>query len=360
MKKLFRFIGYLSIFIVLFLVTVILAARFTSLQPEDVSEEKVSCPSDTPSLEAGKEYKVLDWNVQYLAGKNYVFFYDLPKGDGPDKRPSTKDIQITAEEIARIIKDEKPDIILLQEVDDGAKRTDYEDQLEKLLKLFPEDYKCHASAFYWKNYYNPHPMIQGSTGMKVSTISRYKISSATRYQLPIIPDNFFVKNFNLKRAVLETKLPLQNGKILSVFNTHLDAFAQGYNTMEEQVLFLKKLLTNADSKKQPWILAGDFNLLPPGFNRESLHKDSISYYNPKTELDILFNSFPSTVSKEELNGENKKAYYTILPNHPEITVPDRTIDYIFYGNIEKRSYSVRQKDTLTISDHLPLIAEFQF
>lgn len=356
MKKIYKFIKYTILFFVAFIIMILVGARVTSLQPEKISEEEVTCPGDAPVLESGKEYKVLNWNIQYLAGKNYVFFYN----NGPDERPTGEDIEKTANEIAKIIIDEKPDIILFQEVDDGAKRTDYEDQLNKILGLLPGDYKCHASAFYWKNSFNPHPSIFGSTGMKVSTISKYKISKAKRLQLPIYPDNFFVKNFNLKRAILDTRLPLQNGKELVVMNTHLDAFAQGSDTMWQQVVFIKDYLNGLKNENKLWFIGGDFNLLPPGFPRDNLMPESIPYYNPKSEIGILFDNFSSVVPREEMTGDKKEDFFTHYPNTKKAKGPDRTIDYIFYGNIEKGKYFVRKKDTLKISDHLPLITYFKF
>ena len=98
-----------------------------------------------------------------------MFFYDLPGGKGPDKRPSKEDIAATLNEVARVIREENPDIILLQEVDDNARRTDYQDQLALLLELIPADYKFHASAFYWQSPFVPHPKIMGKVGMKLST-----------------------------------------------------------------------------------------------------------------------------------------------------------------------------------------------
>ena len=152
--------------------------------PSDLEEQKVSCKENPPTLSPGQSLKILNWNVQFMAGKKYVFFFDVPN----------------------------PDLVLLQEVDDGAKRTDNQDQLAELLKLLPEDYKCSASAFYWKNSYLPHPRVKGSTGMKVSTISKYKIESAVRHALPLIPADPITKQFGLKRAILETKLSISNSK----------------------------------------------------------------------------------------------------------------------------------------------------
>ncbi|MCB1191080.1 MAG: endonuclease/exonuclease/phosphatase family protein [Leptospiraceae bacterium] len=335
-------------------------AHFTTLQPPEFQEEQVVCPDNTPEIEKDAKIKVISWNLQYLAGKTYVFYYDLPDGSGPDERPSTEEIKKTAAEVARVIQDEKPDIILFQEIDDGAKKTDYEDQLAKLLKLLPKDFKCHTSTFYWKADFIPHPHIMGSVGMKLSTISKYKIKSASRHALPTIPDDILKKQFNFKRAILEARLPVKEQKDFVVLNTHLDAFAQGSNTMEMQVKKIHGLLTKLTQEKVLWVIGGDFNLLPADFDIHNIHPSQQSYYNPKSEISILFDSFSSAATKEDLNGPNKEKFFTTVPNNPSISRLDKTIDYLFYSDtLRLANYRVRQEDTQKISDHLPLVGEFE-
>jgi endonuclease/exonuclease/phosphatase family metal-dependent hydrolase len=90
-------------------------------------------------------------------------------------------------------------------------------------------------------------------------------------------------------------------------------------------------------------------------------KNHQEFYNPKSEIGVLFDSFKSTVPLEAMAGKEKELYYTHIANDPDAKgKADRTIDYIFHSNgIETKSYNVRQKDTSTISDHLPLIVEIQ-
>lgn len=357
-----KFLKILLSFFVLIIILFILLiawAHSTTLQPPEVQKQEIVCPEDTPTLKSGETVKVISWNLQYLAGKSYVFYYDLPDGSGPDERPSTQEIEKTANEVVRVIRDENPDIILFQEVDDGAEKTDFEDQLAKLLEKMPPEYKCHTSAFYWKASFVPHPHIMGPVGMKLSTVSKYKIKSATRYALPTIPDNILVKQFNFKRAILEARLPVDRNKDFVALNTHLDAFAQGSNTMEEQVKKVHKILTRLTQEKVFWVIGGDFNLLPANFDINNIHPAQRSYYNPKSEISILFDSFKSAATKEDLNGADKERFYTAIPNNPSISKIDKTIDYLFYSDtLELNSYRVRQEDTQKISDHLPLVGEF--
>lgn len=339
------------------IVVLALAVWMMTFHPGPVQKETVVCGPDAPSLEPGQPVRILTWNVQYMAGKNYVFYYDLLDGSGPDERPSPEDIALTLKETARVIQDENPDIVMLQEVDDGAKRTDHEDQLESLLVLLPEQYSCHASAFYWKAAFVPHSRIMGAVGLKLSVISKYRISEAVRHQLALIPNDPVTKQFNLKRAVLETRFPIAGtDRDFVVMTTHLDAFAQGTDTMARQVGQVKSLLDGLSEKGLPWVIGGDFNLLASEKSYERLSEEERAYFNPQSEILPLLETYRSVPALRDIDGPDHRKWFTHFPNGPRSTGPDRTIDYIFLSDdIEITDKHVRQSDTLKISDHHPII-----
>lgn len=343
------------------LLTLIIAfASFTyfgNYQPAEIEEMDIYCEQEMPILSPKKSIKILSWNVQYMAGKNYVFFYDKLDGSGKDARPSSTDIAITFDEVARIIKDENPDIILLQELDEGSKRTDYENQVKILKDKISKEYGCYTSAFYHKSTFVPHPMILGSVGLKMATYSKFKITKSIRHQLEKIPTNIIMQQFNLKRAVLEVHFPVEGEKKPFIaFNTHLDAFAQGYDTMEKQVKEVKELLDEKTKKDIPWIIGGDFNLLPPGRSYSRMEDSEKAYYQEKTELAKIFNDYKGIPAIKNVESNDYAKWFTHIPNGRS-DKPDRTIDYVFYSNnIQMGNYYVRQKDTFRISDHLPIIA----
>ena len=327
-----------------------------TLDPSDVQEERVDCVSPVPTLKRGQNIKVMCWNVQYMASKNYVFFYDVLDGSGPDKRPSPEDIAKTIDEVARVINEENPDVILLQEVDDGSKRTDKQDQLALLLPKISPDYRCHSSAYYHKASFIPHPKIWGSVGMKLSTISKFRMGKATRHQLALKDEFWLKKKYDLKRAVLETRLIVENGKDFVVMNTHLSAFAQGQTTMQEQVKKVRELLDQYTAAGHGCIVGGDFNLLLPGTSYSRLPDKFKAYYQEETELRLLTEAYPSVPSIEDANGPDRTEWFTHYANNPAVTEPDRTIEYVFYSpDLQIGQRYVRQHDTLHISDHLPII-----
>src|SRR5206468_395745 len=129
---------------------------------------------------------------------------------------------------------------------------------------FPAELRNHASTYYWKSKFVPHPKILGSAGTKLAIFSRYCLGKARRSRLPGTPGSPIVRDFNLKRAILELELPLANGHCFTVLNTHLEAFPKGTDVMERQIQTLLRRLSALDQEKKPWILGGDFNLLQPG------------------------------------------------------------------------------------------------
>jgi len=306
----------------------------------------------------GDRLKVLSWNVQYMAGKSYVFYYDMPGFSGPDKRPESTSITRTIEAVAALIDREKPDIVLLQEMDEGASRTDMEDQAARLQSLLKQPYPFRTEAFYHKSRYIPHPMIQGSVGLKLTTLSRFPIREATRHQLSLMPQDWISQQFYLKRCVLECRIPLNNGTEIAVLNTHLDAFSQGTDTLKNQVSEVIQILEGLDREGTPWIIGGDFNLLPPG-QHALLPKDVRLSYQPRSELTELCNRYQVFPTVEETTGSHFKNFFTHFPNNPSVHAPDRTIDYIFRSaNMKWITGEVIQQNTWSISDHLPLLAQF--
>ncbi len=346
--------------------TVIVAALlaflwFGTYHPADMEKADVACPESAPRMKAKQSLKVLTWNVQTMSGKNYIFWSDLPNNDGPDEKPAPEDVTKTFEEVVRIIKDENPDIILIQEIDNGAERTGYENQLVRLLKLLPEKYKCSTSAFDWKAAYVPHARIRGSVGWMVAIVSKYQISAAERYQLVTAKKDWLTEKFSIKPAMLTAHFPTEQGVEFIAATLHFDIYVPGSNAKDLQVKQVKDLLAQWDKQNIPWILGGDFNLLPyddSAYARllES-HKPS---YNPKSEIKPLFDAYQAVPSAAELTGVDFADWLTRFPNDPAISGPDRTLDYFFLpGTITIGEHYVRQNDTLKISDHLPVIVNFQ-
>jgi len=361
MKKFFR--SLLKIVGSLLLVLVIALGSFLwfgNYHPKPVETAAVTCPESAPLLNSGQEIKVLTWNVQTMSSKNYVFWSDLPNNDGPDEKPSKEDISATFAETVRVIRDENPDIIFIQEIDAGAERTYYEDQMARLTAMLPE-YACYSSVFDWKSAYVPHPRIHGSVGWKVAILSKYKISGAERIQLSTANKSFLENQFKIKPAILKAMLPTAEGGQFAALTLHLDLYVPGTDAKYVQLAEIDKVLSELDAAQIPWLLGGDFNLLPfddAAYAR--LAPEQQKYYNPQSEIKFLTDKFQVVPAPAETNGADFANWLTRWPNDPSIPAPDRTLDYFFFSPLlSVGEHYVRMADTLHISDHLPVITKAQ-
>ena len=352
-----RWIGILLLVLVLALGGFLWLGNY---HPKSVEAADVFCPANSPTLESGQNVKALTWNVQTMSSKNYVFWSDLPNNDGPDEKPSKEDITKTFEETVRVIQDESPDIILIQEIDDGAERTYYEDQLARLAGMLPE-YPCYTSVFDWKSVYVPHPRIHGSVGWKVAILSKYKITEAERIQLSTARKSFLEDQFRIQPAILKTIMPISGGGQFAALTLHLDLYVPGTNAKDLQLAEIDKQLSGLTAGGIPWILGGDFNLLPfddAAYTR--LAPEQQKYYNPKSEIKFLTDRYQVVPTVEDVTGPDFAKWLTRWPNDPSIKGPDRALDYFFLSDVLNiGDHYVRSEDTLYISDHLPVIVEFQ-
>ena len=344
----------------LLLLAGVLASLIYSLtwRPEAKEVLALSCPTTAPVLTQGQALKVMTWNVQYLAGKRYVFWYNLADGSGPDTQPTREDMAYSLDEVSRVIRDERPDLVLLQEVDENAKASDYQDQLALLQERLVDLYPCSSQAFTWKADFVPDRHIFGSVGRKLVTLSRFQIEHAERLQLPVADANFISRQFQPKPALLLSYLPLNDGGQLIAINTQFDAPSHDNSTVQRQVQATAAVLDKFESQGTPWLIGGDFNLLPIGqFLR--LPPPLRQHYSPDSELHFLWERYPMIPSNPDATGINRELWLTHFPNDPQVDGPDRTLDYLFYSpKLQRLDGYVRQEDTLTISDHLPVMGQF--
>lgn len=335
---------------------------YYAYKPQAVEPADLNCSANTAKWPADKPLRVMTFNVQYMASKNYVFFYDYQ--EGPDKRPSKEHVLETLDKVADLIIEENPDVVLLQEMtDETDSRTYYMDQTEELLSRLPKrKYPCQAQASYWKAPYVPHSKIMGSVGMKLVTLSKYKMEYATRYQLPLMEKDPVSQAFYFKRAVLETPILANDDTKVVLLNTHFDAWAEGTGLIDKQLQKTESIIQNLEDQELEWIIGGDFNALPPdgGKQLEAIRYSGIGDYDDESPLTHWYAKYGAIPSIEELQQDDPSRWYTYFPNDTRAEGPDRTIDYFFYSRqLLVADQYVRQDEALTISDHMPVVAVFE-
>ncbi|MBA1203021.1 endonuclease/exonuclease/phosphatase family protein [Pseudomonas capeferrum] len=349
-----RLLRNVLLFLLLLFALLWLLAKYLGWQPAPREPVTASCRSQAAALVPGQPLKVMTWNIQYLAGKRYVFWHDQARG--ADTRPSAQDLAFNLDEVTRVIRAEQPDVVLLQEVDKGAKATDQQDQLALLRERLADLYPCAAQAYDWKADFVPDRHILGSVGRTLATLSRYPIGKAERLQLPNAADNTFTRLLEGQPALLVSYLPMGDSGRLAVLNTRLSAYRPGSDLQRRQVEHVAKVLDRLESQGTPWIIGGDFNLLPLGQHRR-LPAAQRNAYSADSDLHLLWDKYPMIPDNAEASGAERSAWLTHFPNDPGIAAPDRTLDYLLHSpRLQRLDAKVLQQDALQISDHLPVSA----
>ncbi|MGN0520910.1 MAG: endonuclease/exonuclease/phosphatase family protein [Candidatus Fimenecus sp.] len=203
--------------------------------------------------------------------------------------------------IAADIQRENPDIVCVQEVDCGARRSGKKD----VLKVLAEELQLHYAFF-------PAIKLQGGT-YGIGVLSRFPFENALRTPLSVRESD--------EGRVLASVTVTVNGKMLTILNTHLSF----ENAKQRQTQFA--YLQSVFSKNAPGILCGDFNV-------ESFSEFSRIQAAAVNTAEMPFETY--------IGGDTAFA----------------SIDNIFVSD----GISIVSKklcDT-TCSDHRPLLAEIEF
>lgn len=230
-----------------------------------------------------------------------VMTYNIHVGVGMDKK-------LDLQRIADVINRAHPDLVGLQEVDRGVKRTEGKDEIAELAAMTRMDYAFAHNLDY-----------QGG---------QYGVAILSRSLLRNIDHRMYEnKREAERRGMLKVEVDI-GGRKLNFVTTHLDyQFADGRLFEAEQLLKFLSGITD------PLVVVGDLNDEPRG-----------SAYM------LMLTRFQDAWSGSRAKGDGW--------SYPA-DKPIKRIDYIFYraadGVQVKKAWLV---DSLA-SDHVPLMAEFE-
>ncbi len=329
----------------------VLLVWFLNYFPKPVERARISCQArDLGKLPVDKSFQLLSWNIQYGAGREYHFFYD----GGRAVRVACRDVRKTCSRMAGLVANLDPDFLLLQEVDRDSARTCRLDELGFFRRALPPG--CWTWTPYHRSRFVPVPVTRplGRVDMHLVAYGKYRMTTARRIALPLLRESALRRAFNLKRAVLEAHVALSDGRTLVLLNTHLSAFSRGDGTLRRQVGRLVSLLEDLDRRRLPWILAGDFNMLPPGDDPSRLGRDARDYADDPNPIQELFDRFQPAL---DLNVYRRRPedWYTYLPFGA--LRPDRTLDYVFASHLVEIERFRVVSEWPDLSDHRPLLIQ---
>jgi len=229
-----------------------------------------------------------------------IMTYNIHVGVGMDKKLDLK-------RIADVINKEKPDLVGLQEVDRGVKRTEGKDEIAELAALTRMDYAfAHNLDF------------QGG---------QYGVAILSRFLLKNVDHRMFEnKREAERRGMLHVQVELDN-QVINFVTTHLD-----YQYEDGRVFETEQMLKFLTEVKGPLIIVADMNDEPTG--------DAYKMMVP---------NFDDAWVASRAKGEG----FSFPADKPI-----KRIDYIFYRAAELKAKRAEVVETLA-SDHVPVLAELQ-
>ncbi|WP_461370341.1 endonuclease/exonuclease/phosphatase family protein [Candidatus Darwinibacter acetoxidans] len=230
---------------------------FGEYRPDDVMPVQILQPQRSIA-DPNQELAITTFNIGYAAlEKDADFFMD---GGTMSRGLSKGRVEKNLESIIQLLQSLDSDFYLLQEVDEPSSRSYNINERERIARGLPG----YASS-YGINYqaaWVPLPLTRpmGKVLSGIQTLSRFSVREATRYSLAS-ETSWPVRLGHLKRCMLETRIPVSNGRELVIAHIHLSAFDAGGRLRNEQLAFLEDYARREVEKGNYVILGGDWNHL---------------------------------------------------------------------------------------------------
>ena len=246
---------------------------------------------------------LLLWPAPPTAAKRTlrVMTYNIHVGVGMDKK-------LDLQRIAGVINNAHPDLVGLQEVDRGVKRTEGKDEIVELAAMTKMEYAFAPNLDYQGGKYG------------VAILSRLPIKK-TEHRM------FENKREAERRGMLRIEVEVE-GKTLNFVTTHLD-----YQFEDARLFETEQMLKFLEGVKGPTIVVADLNDVPTGS----------AYQLMRTKFDDAW-----VTSGAKTEGFSYPA-----------DKPVKRIDHIFYRSGDRiRARKSWVIETLA-SDHIPVVSELE-
>ena len=293
------------------------------------------------------ELRVVAWNIHY--------------GYGPcfDRGATQSAAEITANlrGIAETLRDLRPDVVALQEVDLGGTRVRGIDQLAFLQGALGLPYA--AFTLTWDVPWVPSPGTDprrhwGRVRSGQATLSRFPLRDPRRHALPQPSGNGALYNrFYLHRAALQTTVDLGDSS-LRVLNVHTEAFDR--QNCSDHAATLARIVLAGGSTLPRTLLLGDFNSVPPEATlRHAFPDEPLTDMREDHVLDTLRRVPGLRELVEPAAYAAAEADWFTFPAWE----PNRRLDYLFYGAALEAVEARVLRPTPAPSDHLPVFARLR-
>lgn len=308
----------------------------------------------TAILTTGQEYSVATYNIGFGAyTPEFSFFMDGGKHSWAKSKDSVTE---TVTGAAAYVKEQlAPDFLLWQEVDLRATRSYKVNEYDLLREYFGEYDAVFAqnydSAFLFYPFHQPH----GKSLAGMITMSKYPVESSLRRSFPI--SDSFSKFLDLDRCYSISRILVDNGKYLCLFNLHMSAYGNSDEIRQGQIQMLCEDMAREYEAGNYVVCGGDFNHDLKALSESHEELDSWRYPFPREDLPEGFAFCIDGLSQGERNKMHNSARDANASYQPETTFTVTLDGFILSDNVRCVSYENVDLQ-YAYSDHDPVLLRF--
>ena len=373
-KKVIKITGIILLALVIVLAAYIIylyASYHRIPDNQELQVEEISQNTEAGNeLTTEKNYSALTYNIGFGAyTPDFSFFMDGGKSSWAKSKDSVKE---TIKGAGELVASKDPDIALVQEIDLDATRSYHVNEYSILKENIPA-YNCvfaqnYDSAFLFYPFTQPH----GKSKAGLALFSKYPITGSLRRSFPI--STSFTKFFDLDRCYSISRVPVDNGKELVIFELHMSAYGNSDAIREGQIRMLSEDMQKEYEAGNYVICGGDFNHDLKAADTQSKASDasnntqtdsgdsaepeSWAYPFPRSELPEHFSFCLDQLSEDEKNNLWNSARNADMEYVPGETYTVTLDGFIISDNVECTKYE-NVNTGYSYSDHDPVYMEFQ-
>ncbi len=373
-KKVIKITGIILLALVIVLAAYIIylyASYHRIPDNQELQVEEISQNTEAGNeLTTEKNYSALTYNIGFGAyTPDFSFFMDGGKSSWAKSKDSVKE---TIKGAGELVASKDPDFALVQEIDLDATRSYHVNEYSILKENIPA-YNCvfaqnYDSAFLFYPFTQPH----GKSKAGLALFSKYPITGSLRRSFPI--STSFTKFFDLDRCYSISRVPVDNGKELVIFELHMSAYGNSDAIREGQIRMLSEDMQKEYEAGNYVICGGDFNHDLKAADTQSKASDasnntqtdsgdsaepeSWAYPFPRSELPEHFSFCLDQLSEDEKNNLWNSARNADMEYVPGKTYTVTLDGFIISDNVECTKYE-NVNTGYSYSDHDPVYMEFQ-
>lgn len=373
-KKVIKITGIILLALVIVLAAYIIylyASYHRISDKQELQVEEISQNTEAGNeLTTDKQYSALTYNIGFGAyTPDFSFFMDGGKSSWAKSKDSVKE---TIKGAGELVASKDPDFALVQEIDLDATRSYHVNEYSILKENIPA-YNCvfaqnYDSAFLFYPFTQPH----GKSKAGLALFSKYPITGSMRRSFPI--STSFTKFFDLDRCYSISRVPVDNGKELVIFELHMSAYGNSDAIREGQIRMLSEDMQKEYEAGNYVICGGDFNHDLKAVDtqlkasdadnntqtgsEDSAEPESWAYPFPRSELPEHFSFCLDQLSEDEKNNLWNSARNADMEYVPGETYTVTLDGFIISDNVECTKYE-NVNTGYSYSDHDPVYMEFQ-